>query len=331
MRPIKNYQAGERVMKGSDKMKTALNTFLVIITLLAAAPFSYGEDMSKGAAESSELQMKYEDSYSSSREAGPRKGMLTAFDSDNIVNERLLLIEDSNRNDMGAHMAGMHASYDASPDIYNLPDTLVNNISYDFSSDKFERTAKHSLFGMPSGLGDILQMGAAFLTNLAVHEFGHEVIAHYVDAEGSELNFFHKSGGDFFLGMSHVDSIDSRSNLSYTMGGEFFADMTFEHALKAYRKNPNTYNKSLLMTSGTDFLWYCFYSFYVVEDNPAYDPITISKETGLSRDALFSVALAKTLVNAYRVYSGEDRVVPYFKVDKHSASLNFMIPFDIGS
>ena len=114
------------------------------------------------------------------------------------------------------------------------------------------------------------------------------------------------------------------------MGGDFFADITFEHALKEYRKNPNTYNKSLLVSSGTDFVWYCFYAFYVAEENSAYDPITISRETGISRYMLFSVALAKTLINAYRVYSGEDTIVPYFKVDRYSASLNFMIPFDIG-
>ncbi len=119
--------------------------------------------------------------------------------------------------------------------------------------------------------------------------------------------------------------------LPYAMGGEFFADLTFEHALRDYRNNPNSFNKSLLITSGADFAWYCFYAFYVSNDNPSYDPITISKETGLSRDTLFSLALAKTLINVYRIYSGNDRVVPYFKVDKYSTSLNFIVPFDIGS
>jgi hypothetical protein len=328
--PIVNYQERECFMKGSEKMKTSLNTFIIIITLLVAAPFSYGEYILNGVVDSAEVHMNYQDSQVHARAAEPGKVILTAFDIDNISGERLLLIEDSKRANPGVHMYGTPNSYDVSPDIYNVPESLVNNISYDFSSDGFKRTARHSLFGMPSGLTDILQAGAAFLTNLALHEFGHEVVANYVDAEGSQLNFFNKSGGDFFLGTSHVDSIDSRSNLSYTMGGEFFADMTFEHALKSYRKNPNTYNKSLLLSSGTDFLWYCFYSFYVAEDNPAYDPITISKETGISREMLFSVVLAKTLVNAYRVYSGEDIIVPYFKVDRHSASLNVMIPFDIG-
>jgi hypothetical protein len=114
------------------------------------------------------------------------------------------------------------------------------------------------------------------------------------------------------------------------MGGEFFADLTFEHALQDYRKKPNAYNRYLLLYSGTDFLWYCFYAFYLSNDNPSYDPITISKETGISREMLFSIALAKTLLNAYRIYSGQDKVIPYFTVNKYSASLNIMIPFEIG-
>jgi hypothetical protein len=115
------------------------------------------------------------------------------------------------------------------------------------------------------------------------------------------------------------------------MGGEFFADLTFEHALKSFRHNPNTYNKALLVTSGADFAWYCLYAFYLSGPNPSYDPITISEETGISRNALFSIALAKTLINVYRVYTGNDTLVPYFRVDKYSTSLNFIIPFDIGS
>lgn len=213
-------------------------------------------------------------------------------------------------------------------DIYNIPHSLVTSITYDFS---YKRSQKVPTTNTYSTMSNLLQMGTAFLTNLAVHEFGHEVVANYVDAEGSELNFFKKSGGDFFLGTSHVDEIDSRSILPYTMGGEFFADLTFEHALKSYRNSPNTYNKSLLLTSGTDFLWYCFYAFYIADDNPSYDPIAISSETGISRDMLFSVALAKTMINAYRIYSGHDAVVPYFKVDRYSASINIMFPFEFGS
>ncbi|HDH11092.1 MAG TPA: hypothetical protein ENG83_02615 [Nitrospirae bacterium] len=214
----------------------------------------------------------------------------------------------------------------------NITPSFVNNISFDFS-----KTGKNNSFDfsasdiIPSSFSDAVRMGAAFLTNLAVHEFGHEVVANYAGAEESSLSFFKQEDGQFFLGMSTAKNMDSKSILPYTMGGEFFADLTFEHALQDYRKNPGVYNKSLLLYSGTDFLWYCFYAFYVSQDNSAYDPLTISKQTGLSKDMLFSVALAKTLLNAYRVYSGQDRIVPYFTVDKYSAALNIMIPFEFGS
>ena len=71
------------------------------------------------------------------------------------------------------------------------------------------------------------------------------------------------------------------------------------------------------------------YAFYASDDHPEFDPVTIAAETGLSRDHLFSIVLAKTMLNAYRIYSGEDRVIPYFTVDKHSAMLNLDIPFEI--
>ena len=208
---------------------------------------------------------------------------------------------------------------------------LVYDISIDFSDRKVSVLPEFSAsnLGIPSTPGGVVKAGLAFLTNLVVHEAGHAIVADYVGAVGSRLSFFTKKGGDFFLGTSSVEYIDDKSKLPYTMGGEFFADLTFEHALQNYREGPNLFNKALLFYSGTDFLWYCFYAFYLSSDNPYYDPITISKETGISRDALFSIALAKTVLNAYRIYSGRDRIIPYFMVDKYSASLNIMIPFEL--
>lgn len=253
-----------------------------------------------------------------------------ALNHDKLSGNHFSLYRESEDRGEPALMGSSSPSYAIDRDIYNIPQSMVNVISYDFSHNGIQRSLKYSMFELPSDVGDVLLMGAAFLTNLAAHEFGHEVVAQNVDAEGSRLNFFHKKGNDFFLGTSSVSKIDKRSKLSYTLGGEFFADLTFEHALKGYRKDPNTFNKSLLAASGTDFLWYCFYSFYLAEDNSSYDPITISKETGISRDMLFAVVLAKTLLNAHRIYSGYDTIVPYFKVDRHSASLHVMVPFDIG-
>jgi hypothetical protein len=162
---------------------------------------------------------------------------------------------------------------------------------------------------------------------MAAHEFGHALVGEHVGASGNTVNFFNKQGGQFFLGMSSVKSIKAESKLPYTMGGEFFADLTFEHALKSYRKKPNFYNTSLLLYSGTDFLWYCIYAFYLSDGHSGFDPNTISRETGLSEDELFSIVLAKTIINTYRIYSGQDRVIPYFSVNSSSAALNLSVPF----
>jgi hypothetical protein len=151
----------------------------------------------------------------------------------------------------------------------------------------------------------------------------------YVDAKGTKLDFFKREGDQFFLGTSSVEEIDDRSLLPYAMGGEFFADLTFEHALRDYRKKPSTFNKSLMLASGGDFLWYCLYAYYLSEGHQNFDPVSVSEKTGLPRDTIFSIVAAKTMVNAYRAYSGNDIIIPYFSVDKYSASLNVIIPLEI--
>lgn len=174
---------------------------------------------------------------------------------------------------------------------------------------------------------EVSPVGMAFLTNVVLHEIGHTVVADHVGAEGSSIEFFKSHNGQFFLGRSSVDRIDGRSKLPYGMGGAFAADLTFEYALQSYRKAPSLYNKSLLFFSGVDFLQYCIYAYYITDGHPSYDPVTISKTTGISKDVIFSAVLAKTAINAYRVYSGQDKVIPYFTVDKYSAVLNLRIAF----
>lgn len=207
----------------------------------------------------------------------------------------------------------------------NLPGSIVNNVAFNLSTKG--KRHKGIDIGLPSGPGDVFQFGSAFMTSLVAHELGHEVVANNVGARGSQMNFFTNQDGNFFLGTSTVEEIDANSRLPYHMGGEFFADITFEHALKSYRENPTTYNKTLMFFSGMDFTWYCMYAFYLADDHSHYDPVSVQEETGLSRDTIFSIALAKTMINAYRVYSGQDRVVPYFTVDRHSANLNLAITF----
>lgn len=179
-----------------------------------------------------------------------------------------------------------------------------------------------SIVGDANNTKGVAQIGAAFMTNVVLHEMGHDVIADYVEAEGSGLSFFRVRDGQFFLASSTVQSIDTKSRLPYNMGGEFAADMTFEYALKSYRENPSLYNRSLMFFSGTDFLLYSVYSYYLSEGHNHLDPIAVTEYGGISKDVVLSVALAKTLMNAYRIYSGEDRFIPYFTVDKYSAVFN---------
>lgn len=258
-----------------------------------------------------------------------KTGPAFSTDYSSLLAERSFLHEDKKESFTGGFMNVTGVPFTSYMTVQNTPPSLVNNITFTVSRERKAKDLKSFVndFGMPKNLNGFVQAGVAFLTNLATHEVGHVVVADYVGASGMRLNFFESEGISFFLGTSNVEKIDDESKLPYAMGGEFFATLTFEHALKYYRKNPTAYNKSLLFSSGTDFLWYCFYAFYISEDNPSHDPITISKETGISKDMLFSIALAKTALNAYRMYSGEDRIIPFFSVDRSSASLVLMMPF----
>ena len=245
----------------------------------------------------------------------------------NIEANSLLLPEDDPSrqiNNYGDQFNALTSTYHAGQ---NLPRSFVSNVSIKPYFGDPDKSFKSSVFDLPSNISEVITMGTAFLTNLAAHEFGHAIVGEHVGATGNTVSFFEKQGGQFFLGMSSVKNIKSESKLPYTMGGEFFADLTFEHALKSYRKNPSFYNTSLMLYSGTDFLWYCFYAFYITDGHSSFDPVTVAKETGLSKDELFSIILAKTMINTYRIYSGQDRVIPYFTVSSSSAALNLSVPF----
>lgn len=312
-------------------MKIIFRTILLTLTVLTASSISFAQDINQRESVDEEALLNDNDSRRQIHAGENKTAELSLADYGNVTSERFSLYREIKEKNMNVRGENIYVTNNSGMDLYNVPQSLINNITYDFPYNGKRSSAGRDFIEWPSKLSDALQIGAAFLTNLAVHEFGHEIVADNVGAEDSQVNFFKKSGGNFFLGTSTVSNIEDESVLPYAMGGEVFADLSFEHALQGYRNSPNTYNKSLLFISGTDFLWYCFYAFYISNDNPSYDPITISKETGISRDMLFSVALAKTIANAYRIYSGQDKIVPYFKVDRTSASLNFMIPVDIGS
>lgn len=166
-------------------------------------------------------------------------------------------------------------------------------------------------------LKDIPLIGLAFLTNLGIHETGHYVIANQAGAEGNTLNFFTKENNSFFLGLSTVTEIENKAKPGYHMAGEVASSYTFEFALRKYRENNTTYNQALMFFSMTDFLWYSTYAFYIAPyKNARFDPIGISETTGIDRDKIFMVALTHTSLNAVRVLTGEDRLVPYYMLDR---------------
>ena len=101
----------------------------------------------------------------------------------------------------------------------------------------------------------------------------------------------------------------------------------FEVALKSYRHKPTTFNRALMLFLDTDFLWYSLYSLYLTPGHPGQDPVAIHRETGLSKATITSVAAVSTLLNAHRVLSGRDAVVPSFTFDKYSVMFNIKIPF----
>ncbi len=303
-------------------MKKSLRSGVVgiLILFLAALSHTYANDVDHGRS----IMPKQMLEYSSEHEVAE---LPYSIDYSKSTTGQLGL-NGNTKNDYTGNVEGSGTPFLNSTK-HDILDPLVGNISFYINNDKNSATldflALHK--ELPGSVSEVTQVGMAFMTNLMIHEVGHAAVADHAGAQENRLDFFSKQGDQFFLGTSTVTNIDDRSRLSYTMGGEFFADLTFEHALKGYRENPTMYNKSLMFFSGTDFLWYCIYAFYIAEEHSSFDPITISKETGLSHDALFSVILAKTAMNAYRIHSGEDRVVPYFTVDKYSASLNVGIPF----
>lgn len=251
-----------------------------------------------------------------------------------ITGKQFVIHEEGNQWANVTHREGFDESFKSHISRLKSHQPLVYN---NFVVSSHEKTSKHFKplaldLGLKSILsevtsGRVVQIGATFMMNLALHELGHKVVGDYVGATGTSLNLFENRDGKFFLGHSSYKKIDDKSRLPFSMGGEMATDLTFEHALQNYRKNPNLYNKSLLFFSGTDFLWYSVYAFYLSNGHPHFDPISISKETGMSKDVIFSIALAKTMINAYRVYSGQDRIIPYFTVDKNSAFLNISMAF----
>lgn len=177
-------------------------------------------------------------------------------------------------------------------------------------------------------LTDSIEVGLAFVTNLAIHESGHVLIAEGVGARTAPPKFFGEENGSYFLGLSTASGIPDDAVLTYRLGGEIASSYTFELALRDYRNEPTTYNRALLLFSGTDFFWYTVYAFYLSpREDSRLDPVGIRESTGFSRSAIVTAAATQLAANAWRVASGSDTVVPSFTYDRRSAMLNLTVTF----
>lgn len=177
-------------------------------------------------------------------------------------------------------------------------------------------------------ISDFLQAGSAYLTHVVAHETGHNVMAHMAGGRNVKMDFFQQQNGSFFAGVSSVGEIKRESVLPFRAAGLVASNHTFDLALSGYRTRPSTYNKALLFFSGTDFLWYSVWSFYIKgSDDPEYDPVGISQEAGLSAEMIVSVALFQTVLNAFRIYSGHDSYAPYIAVDDERVNVGVRVQF----
>ncbi len=174
---------------------------------------------------------------------------------------------------------------------------------------------------------DLIQVGAAFATNLTAHEYGHAIVGSSVGAEGISVSFLSKRKNNLFLGYTSTSKIDDNAYPSFALGGEIGVNMSFEYALHRFRKEPSTYNKALMFFSGTDFLWYSVYAYYFNEDNPDSDPNILHRETGIGKEAILAAALTQSIINGYRVYSGSDMVIPYMTFNKDSIGFHIKVSF----
>jgi len=171
---------------------------------------------------------------------------------------------------------------------------------------------------------DAATIGAAYMTHLFLHEVGHQVIAEDVGAH-SQMDFFTRKNGRFYPGVSTHQNIPRESRLPYAAGGYRMECYTFEYALQSYRHKPTTYHKALMFSSCVDFLAYTLLANYVQPDNDTYDPNLIREETGLSKESLLFLVMAKSTLNTYRIFNENSNFVPIVTVDRTSAA--FVIRF----
>jgi hypothetical protein len=174
---------------------------------------------------------------------------------------------------------------------------------------------------------DLFEIGSAYLTHLTIHEMGHQIVADEVGATNHKITFFTEKKGDFYLGLSTYDSIPSESRLPYAMGGERMNSISYEYHLAAYRRNPTTFNKTMLFFDTTSFLGYTLLANYVNPDNKGYDPTLIRTEIGMSKELMLSFVLTKTALNTWRIFHPEMRWTPVLESDFESVKFKLVYCF----
>ena len=110
------------------------------------------------------------------------------------------------------------------------------------------------------------------MTNLFLHEIGHQMLAEDVGVDSPQMTFFNNNNGRFYPGLSTHQNIPRESRLPYAVGGYRMEGYTFEYALQSYRHKPTTHNRALMFSSCADSLAYTLLANYVQPDNDMYDP-----------------------------------------------------------
>lgn len=183
-----------------------------------------------------------------------------------------------------------------------------------------------SAFAFADVLKDTAAVGLAYTTHLFFHELGHQVVADKVGAVSHRMDFFTFKNGKFFPGLSTYKYIPEGSKLPYAVGGDYMSSHIFEYALDSYHRKPTTFNKALMVFSCADFFAYTILANYVFPNEDMFAPNIIRAETGYSKEMLLGLVTAKTLMNAYRIWNEDAKLIPFIRVDKNSAAL--MIRFN---
>ncbi len=175
-------------------MKTVSIILILTLCVLPAISLSHAQEsfIYKTAAEGALLDYQESPAHNKIR-------LLASAVYNGAADKRFSLSGDRVGRDNVARRNDTDTSRNSNINMYNLPSSFVHNVTYDYNAGRFNRTSGHSFLDGHLVMTDIVAIGAAFLTNLAVHEFGHEVVANYVGAEGSRMNFFKRAAVIFFL------------------------------------------------------------------------------------------------------------------------------------